>query len=90
MVWHFISLPQAMAAEIQTLHAVHTKRVRGWGSVRVEVCIGKTVWRTSIFPAKEINTYILPIKAAVRTSENISADDEVVVRFNLASKLDTP
>ncbi len=46
---------------------------RGWGSLRVEVRIGATTWKTSVFPDKKSGTYILPVKADVRKKENIKA-----------------
>lgn len=53
------------------------KNSRGFGSLPVEVTIGKTVWKTSIFPEKTSGSYILPVKAMVRKAEKIEAGDEI-------------
>ncbi|WP_353848675.1 DUF1905 domain-containing protein [Cellulomonas sp.] len=43
--------------------------------------IGTTTWRTSIFPGAE--TYVLPLKAAVRRKESIEAGDVARIRLRL-------
>jgi len=78
--WHFINVPSDISEDIKAF----TKHLaRGFRSVKVEVTIGGTVWKTSIFPSKERGCYILPIKAAVRTAENISVGDEVAVAMRV-------
>lgn len=47
----------------------------GFGSVRVEVTIGDTVWRTSLFPSKEQAAFILPIKKSVRDAQGLGESD---------------
>jgi len=42
----------------------------------LEVKIGKTAWKTSIFPAKD-GTYLLPVKAQVRKAEGLFAGNRV-------------
>jgi len=68
--WHFVSLPEEVADEIAEGFGASAG---GWGSVRVEVVVGATVWRTSIFPDRKRGTYILPLKAAVRKAEGLTA-----------------
>ena len=68
--WHFASLPKAESAKIKT---AFSEMKRGWGSFRVSVILGKTVWKTSIFPDNSKGTYLLPLKAAVRKSEKVEA-----------------
>ncbi len=48
-----------------------------WGSVRVSVTLGNSTWQTSLFPSKELGSYILPIKSAIRTAEKIKADKTI-------------
>ncbi|MCA9368935.1 MAG: DUF1905 domain-containing protein [Pseudomonadales bacterium] len=74
--WHFVSVPQNETADIH-YHFEHAKR--GWGSLKVKVTIGNTIWNTSIFPDKKTNTFLLPIKKAVRDAENLEAGQKVVV-----------
>ena len=68
--WHFVSLPDAVADEIDELHG---HRAGGFGSVRVEVTIGRSTWRTSVFPDKKRATYVLPVKKPVRKAEELEA-----------------
>jgi hypothetical protein len=70
--WHFVTLPKTIAKQIKTNI---TGPRRGWGSVRVAVCIGDTKWKTSIFPYQEMQSFILPIKASVRKAEEITEGD---------------
>ncbi len=64
--WHFLTVPADVSDEIDELT---TGRAGGFGSVRVEVTIGGTTWRTSLFPSKEAGAFILPVKKAVRQAE---------------------
>tara|TARA_B100000745_G_C20076935_1_gene367810 strand:- start:400 stop:699 length:300 start_codon:yes stop_codon:yes gene_type:complete len=78
--WRFLILDKIISAEIKENFG---KNVRGWGSLRVEVTIGKTIWNTSIFPDKKSGTYLLPLKAKVRKAEEIFDDDTVSFSFKL-------
>jgi len=66
--WHFITLPISLSNEIKDIVGDQKK---GWGSIPVDVCVGNTNWKTSIFPDKKLNSYVLPLKASVRKSEQI-------------------
>ena len=52
---------------------------RGFGSVPVEATIGRTHWRTSLFPSKSAGGFMLPLKAAVRRAEGFGEGDSVRV-----------
>lgn len=78
--WTFVSLPTDVADEVLDLAGPYTK---GFGSVRVEVTVGSTTWRTSLFPSKPAQTYVLPVKKAVRRSEGLEAGHPVRVRLRL-------
>ncbi|MGC6517660.1 MAG: DUF1905 domain-containing protein [Candidatus Puniceispirillaceae bacterium] len=82
--WFFITLPSERADEVRffTSDEMMGPR-RGFGSVRVAVCIGKTSWQTSLFPDKQSGSYVLPVKAAVRAAETIKAGDDVRVTLRL-------
>lgn len=67
--WHFVSLPEDVTDEIDERYA---DQAAGFGSVKVEVTIGSTTWRTSIFPDTKRGTFILPVKAAVRKAEDLA------------------
>jgi len=72
--WHFVSIPEDQAAQIKEIFFGMT---RGFGSLPVVVTLGKTSWKTSIFPDKKTRTYLLPLKAEVRKKEKISEGDVV-------------
>lgn len=78
--WHFLTVPVEISEDITEL----TPRRRGFGSVRVAVTVGRTAWRTSVFPDKGSGCYVLPMKKAVRTAEALSDGDKVAVTLDLA------
>lgn len=80
--WYFIGVPKKQAEEIRKHHG---SNARGWGSLPVQVTLGKTNWRTSIFPDKKSGTYLLPVKADVRKKEAI--DDGDAVTFTIEVKV---
>ena len=76
--WHFVTLPVELSEDIKAF----TKHLtRGFRSVKVEVRIGETSWKTSLFPSKEQGAYLLPIKKSVRVAEDISVGS--VAEFHL-------
>lgn len=78
--WHFVSLPEPLADDIE---AEHGHRAAGFGSLRVEVAIGGSRWRTSIFPDAKRKTYVLPVKKTVRAAEDIAAGSIVTVELTV-------
>lgn len=79
-VWTFVSLPTEAADAIAD---VADRGARGFGSMRVEVTIGRTTWRTSVFPDKSRGTYVLPVKKAVRSAEHLDVGDTALVSVTL-------
>ncbi len=65
----FVSLPEELADDIDERYG-HLEA--GFGSLRVEVTIGSTTWRTSTFPHTKRGTYLLPVKKQVRTAEGLT------------------
>jgi hypothetical protein len=76
--WHFVSLPEDIADEIEERFGSTAK---GFGSVRVQVTIGATTWETSLFPDNKRATYLLPVKQAVRRAEQLSDGTVADVRL---------
>lgn len=70
--WTFVSLPVEASEDIRDLPGGPP---RGFGSVRVRVTIGRTEWKTSIFPDSKRGAYVLPVKRAVRRAEGLEAGD---------------
>ena len=54
----------------------------GWGVIPVQVRIGKTAWRTSLFPKD--GSYIVPIRASVRSAESLEEGDNVTVHLEVS------
>jgi len=77
-LWTFVTVPAEQSDQILDRAE---GRTRGFGSVRVEVTVGGTTWRTSIFPSED--AYSLPIKRAVRDAEGLSLGSPVRVSLRL-------
>ena len=69
--WVFVTVPGDISDDIR----IESGPPTGFGSVRVEVTIGTTTWRTSVFPDKSEDAYILPVKRAVRDAEGLEPGD---------------
>lgn len=82
VAWHFITIPEEKSAEIKFFSGGANV---GFGSIRVSVTIGRTLWKTSVFPDSKSNCYFLPIKSEVRKKENLKIGDKVtlLLDFNL-------
>jgi hypothetical protein len=78
--WHFLDLPPAAADEIEHRYG---HRAAGFGSLRVEVTIGATTWRTSIFPDTKRETYVLPVKKPVRAAERLQDGSVATVHLDV-------
>lgn len=81
--WHFVTLPKAAADEIR----FHNPLARGFMPIACEVAIGKTSWKTSVFPDSKSGSYLLAVKADVRKAERIKAGDNVSVTVVVKSAL---
>ena len=84
--WHFITIDGEVAQAIHAtaiMRRLEGQRRKGWGSMKVTATIGETSWDTSIFPAKDVGGWMLPVKAAVRKTEGLSVGDVVIVTLAL-------
>ena len=77
--WFFVTVPPDESEDIREM----APDDRGFGSVRVEVLIGQSRWRTSVFPDKDSGCFVLPVKKAVRVAEGIEPGD----RFDLTLRV---
>ena len=73
--WTFVTVPADLSDELR----VSAGPPHGFGSIPVQVSVGGSTWRTSVFPDKESGCYVLPIKAAVRRAEGLAAGDAAEV-----------
>ncbi len=67
--WWFVTVPDDVSDDIEDRHG---SSAGGFGSVKVEVTVGATTWRTSLFPSKAQRAYVLPVKKSVRTAEALT------------------
>ena len=81
--WHFATVPADVSDDID---ATVGDLTGGFGSVRVEVTLGGSVWRTSLFPSHEHAAYVLPMKAAVRRAEGIGPGDEPTLTLRVVDR----
>lgn len=80
--WHFITVPKKESEEIKKRFGQNR---RGFGSLPVVVKIGKTSWKTSIFPHSKVGAYLFPLKAEIRRKEGIALDDVVSLTMEIRS-----
>ncbi|MFC4783049.1 DUF1905 domain-containing protein [Nocardioides sp. MAHUQ-72] len=76
--WAFVTLPADVGEEVRLRSGPPT----AFGSVRVEVGVGPSTWRTSVFPDKA-RGYVLPVKAAVRRAHGLEVGDDVEVSLRV-------
>jgi hypothetical protein len=74
----YARLPAGAAAEIS---AVKQHVTYGWGAIPVEATIGGVSFTTSLFPKDD--TYLLPLKVAVRKRIDVTVGDIVQVRMQV-------
>lgn len=79
--WHFATIEKEDADEIKKDWPWPR---RGFGAIPVNVSVGKTIWKTSIFPEKG-GTYLLPIKKRVRESEKIGVGDTIELTIQVVA-----
>ena len=81
--WRFVTVPEDVSDEVDEAVGDATG---GFGAVRVEVTVGGSVWRTSLFPSAEAGAYVLPLKKAVRVAEGLDDDDLADVTVRLVAR----
>jgi hypothetical protein len=75
---YFVAVPANQSRDLEATLGFVTD---GWGMIPAIVRIGKTEWKTSLFPKD--GRYIVPIRASVRRAENLEEDDMVTVRHEV-------
>ena len=85
-IWHwrgpapfyFVTVP---AEQGDALKFISESVTYGWGMIPVMAQIGRTEWKTSLFPKD--GSYIVPLKDRVRKAEQIGEGDEITVRLEV-------
>ena len=74
--FHFVTIPPA---ESELFKSIAASVTYGWGMVPCMVSVGHTHWETSLWPKE--GGYILPLKSAVRQTEDIRVGDLIDVEL---------
>jgi len=80
--WHFATIEGDAGHELSAIEAMRRLELghrRGFGSIKLNVRVGKTRWQTSAFPKKGREAWDLPIKAAVLRAEGLAEGDSVTL-----------
>ena len=76
--WFFVAVPELESSDIKAISSFVTY---GWGVIPVTVRIGKTEWKTSLFPKEDL--YLVPLKVSVRKAEKIEEGDMVTIQLDI-------
>lgn len=76
--WFFVTVPEKQSRDIKEISGMVTY---GWGVIPVYVRIGKSEFKTSLFPKD--GRYLVPIKASVRKAENLEEGSDVTIRLEV-------
>jgi hypothetical protein len=77
--FHFVTVPGRQSEEIKDISGFVTY---GWGMIPVKVRIGRTEWKTALWPKD--GRYIVPIKDVVRKAEQLDLGDVVTIRLEVS------
>jgi hypothetical protein len=76
--FYFVTVPEEQSSNLKAISGLVTY---GWGMIPVQARIGKTEWKTSLFPKD--GRYLVPIKDSVRNAENLEEGDQVALRLEV-------
>lgn len=76
--YYFVTVP---ADQSDALRVVSGHVTYGWGMIPVTVHIGRTTWKTALWPKD--GAYIVPLKVHVRKAEHLDEGDEVTIRLEV-------
>lgn len=74
----FVAVPEKQSRDIQ---AISREVTYGWGVIPVHARIGKTEFKTSLFPKDGL--YLVPIKMVVQKAEESGEGDNVKIRLEI-------
>lgn len=76
--FYFVTVPANPCRELKDISGLVTY---GWGMIPVTAHIGKTAWKTSLFPKD--GSYVVPLKDSVRKAETLEEGEDVAVRLEV-------
>jgi uncharacterized protein DUF1905 len=74
--YHFVTVPEDVCVGLRAVSGVVSY---GWGMIPVTGRIGKSAFKTSLFPKD--GGYVVPIKDAVRRAEKLTLGDIVTLEL---------
>lgn len=74
----FVAVPEEPS---RTIKSISSSVTYGWGVIPVHVQVGKTEWKTSLFPKD--GRYLVPIKMIVQKSESLNVGDNISMRLEI-------
>jgi hypothetical protein len=77
----FVAVPEEPSCDLK---AISTLVTYGWGVIPVHARIGKTEWKTSLFPKG--GRYLVPIRMSVQKSEKLDVGDSVIIQLSVDLK----
>ena len=81
--YHFVAVTGEAAEEIRDVAASVTY---GWGMIPIEGRVGRTSFKTALWPKN--GSYVIPLKDAVRTAEQIELGDVISVEMRVTEPQD--
>jgi hypothetical protein len=76
--YHFVTVPPEQSA---SLRAIMREVTYGWGMIPIRAKVGKTDWKTSMFPKD--GGYIVPLKDKIRKAEALGEGDEIEIEIEV-------
>lgn len=76
--WHFLTIDGAAGEALSATALMRRleRSIGGFGSLKVTARIGRSTFKTSVFPSKS-QGWLLPVKASVRKAEGVGEGDVV-------------
>jgi hypothetical protein len=74
----FVAVPDKQSAEIKSVSRLVTY---GWGVIPALVKVGKTEWKTSLFPKD--GRYLVPVRMSAQKAEKLTDGKTVIMRIEI-------
>ncbi|QZD91969.1 DUF1905 domain-containing protein [Qipengyuania xiapuensis] len=84
--YHLVTITGEAAEAIAAhalMHRLEFGTQRGFGSVKVMASVGRTNWKTSVFPQREKSEWVLLVSKKVMRAEDLAEGDPVELELEL-------
>lgn len=79
--YYFVTVPEKHSRNLQVIAGLVTY---GWGMLPVTVTVGRTEWKTALFPKD--GRYVVPLKDRVRAAEQLADGATITVRLAIRQR----